>query len=287
MIRRQGRTGRDVKEVVTVLDSSPILLLGTGFEWAEASTSRAYNAGLKMHVWITPETDHLEHVQVTDMNVQDVSVARQTPIEHDRVYVFDKGYCDYNWWKEIEDAGSVFVTRLKRNAAYKLLKTQRIPPSDRSSILSDRVITLTNKKPRAGKTNTLAGHPLRVIEIPHPGGKKTPFLIVTNALEKRASDIARLYKDRWSIEILFKWFKQNLKIKKFLGTSRNAVMIQIYTAMIAYLLLQAHKKLLSQTGTLRLKDLLIIAKTSLFTRPKPVTQKPPEQQPQLTLWAQT
>lgn len=282
LIDRQDRQKSDLKQVITVLDSSPILLLGKGFEWAEASTSRAYNAGLKLHAWVLPDTGTLERIEITDMNIQDIKVAHKMPLEPDRIYVFDKGYCDYNWWKDITDAGSVFVTRLKRNAAYRVIGTNEIGPEDQ--ILADQIIELTNKHPRPGKTNTLAGHPLRLIQIPHPGGKNRPFLIVTNDLTRPATDISRLYKDRWSIEMVFKWLKQNLKIKRFMGTSRNAVLIQIFTAIIAYLLLRAHKKLFSNTTSFRLKDLLTLARTSLFTRPKPKKPKPKYSNQQLHLW---
>jgi putative transposase len=178
-----------------------------------------------------------------------------------------KGYCDYNWWKAIEDKGSHFVTRLKKNAAYTLLHTYPVAEEDKGFILKDSLITLSNKHPRGGKNNDLAGSPLRLIEIRHPSSTEKPFHIVTNAVNASASSIAGWYKERWSIELLFKWLKQNLKIRRFLGESRNAIMIQIFVAIIAYALLKLYQTA-AHLITLRLKDVGVLVKANLFTRPK-------------------
>lgn len=113
--------------------------------------------------------------------------------------------------------------------------------------------------------NELSGIPLRLVEIQHPNGKEEPFMIVTNALEVSARDITDWYKERWSIELLFMWLKQNLKIKRFMGKSRNAIMIQLFVALISYVLLKLCQKM-SQPFS-RMKDVCILAKTHLFTRP--------------------
>ena len=135
---------------------------------------------------------------------------------------------DFNWWLEIIEAGSHFVTRIKTNAAYKVLKTRAPDDDEDNNVRKDQIIELTNKAPRAGKINKLAGRKLRLIEIEHPGGKNRPFLIISDMLDVTASQIASYYKQRWSIELLFKWIKQNLKIKRFMGESRNAILIQIH-----------------------------------------------------------
>ena len=130
--------------------------------------------------------------------------------------------------------------------------------------MSDQVIRLTNTNPGAGRTNKLAGVPLRLVRIPHPGGKTRPFWIVSNDLQASADEIANCYKQRWSIELLFKWLKQNLQIKTFLGENRNAILIQIYVAIIAYVLLNRFHKLVGKCCHARLKDILVYITNNLF-----------------------
>ena len=259
--RRQKRA---LHQVLTILDASQITLQGRGHGWAKQARTRT--PGLKLHVQMHGEAGVLDYVDVTSTNVNDVTAAKEVGLEGGRVYVFDKGYCDYNWWHQIITTGSDFVTRLKRNAAYKTLKSIPIK-SGQHDILADQIIVLTNKNPRAKKLNTLAGVPLRLIQIKHPSGKRHPFLIVSNKLDASAQQIAQLYKRRWSIELLFKWIKQNLKIKRFMGQSRNGVTIQIYVAVIAYVLLKLYKDMLDPDHTLRLKDLMVSLKTGIFSRP--------------------
>lgn len=261
LITSGRRRERHAKAMLSILDSSPIQLAGRGHDWAEASRYMNRSQGLKLHLLLTPEDGGLDYAAITDMNVNDVTDAMNMPLEAGRIYLFDKGYCDYNWWRDILDAGSHFVTRIKSNAAWKTLDERLVTTPE---IVSDRIIELTNRAPRAGKINHLAGRPLRLVEIAHPAGKVTPFLIVSDMLDVPASEIAALYKQRWDIELLFKWIKQNLKIKRFLGESRNAILIQIYTAIIAYLLLRAFRKLLGNWPPLRLKDIAVMCQISLF-----------------------
>ena len=264
----------NLRTLLYVLDSSPIILRGRGLKWGEASHTRTCDGGLKLHAMMTPADGMLHYVSITDMNVNDISDAQTMSLQAGRIYLFDKGYCDYNWWYNILEIGSHFVTRIKRNAAYRTVETRSIKEEDKSFILSDKVIELTNKTPRSGKLNRLAGTPLRLIEIPHPGGKKTPFLIVSSLLNEPAEKIAEAYKQRWQIELLFKWIKQNLKIKRFMGESRNAILIQIYVAIIAYLLLHAYNKLMGANAFKRLKDLIIDLRCHLF-HPRSIIEHPP------------
>jgi len=116
--RRQRRRRREMRGLVSILDSSLIRLQGRGLEWAAASRTRAHNQGLKLHLQVDRSDADIECFEVTDAHVSDIEPARGVPLEEGRIYVFDKAYCDYNWWKEIADEGSCFVTRLKRNAAF-------------------------------------------------------------------------------------------------------------------------------------------------------------------------
>lgn len=221
MIARTAPRKKGMAEFMTILDASTITLKGRGYDWIEESKTRASYGGLKLHVQMNYATELLEYAEVTATNINDLTAALDFPLEPGRLYVFDKGYCDYNWWHKIQETGSHFVTRLKRKAAYKVIKTQGIASDDQGFILQDQVIELTNKHPRAGKTNNLAGIPLRLIQIKHPGGKNRLFLIVSNNLTATAAEISGWYKKRWSIELLFKWVKQNLKLKRFIGQSRD------------------------------------------------------------------
>ena len=282
LIERTGRKARAVKNLVSVLDSSPIRLKGRGLDWAGASRTRVGNQGLKLHLGLEPDAGLVTFAKLTGMTVNDITAATDMPLEENRIYLFDKGYCDYNWWSQIIEAGSHFVTRIKKNAAYKVVETRQLSCDEAENVLSDKVIMLTNKSARGGKTNKLAGRPLRLVEITHPGGKAQPFLIVSDIMDASASQIAAWYKRRWSIELMFKWIKQNLKIKRFMGESKNAIMIQIFVAIIAYMLVAMYKNLLATSHKGRLKDLIITLKTGLFqphkTRQWPRLKPNPDQQ---------
>ncbi len=281
------RKHKKTKLLLSALDSSPIRLCGRGHDWAEKTRVRLHSQGFKLHLMVTPGNGAIDYANITDMNVNDITDARNMTLESGRIYVFDKGYLDFNWWHEICEAGSHFVTRIKKNTAYKVLEIRPLLPDENDNILKDMVIELTNKRPRGGKTNRLAGRRLRLIEIEHPGGKKdSPFYIISDMMDATASEIADCYKQRWSIELLFKWLKQNLKIKRFMGESRNAILIQIFVAIIAYMLVRLYRKLLANNFTGRLKDLLVTLKTGLFQRPEDYHKRrtePPDAQPMLLM----
>lgn len=264
---RLNKQSKGLEKLLTILDGSLIRLADRGHEGAKETTTRNHNMGLKLHVQYNCSDDQVEYIEVEDAHRSEVTIAQKIALKVNRIYIFDKGYCDYNWWKNIADKGSIFVTRLKKNAAYKVLQSYEIGDEDKGFILKDQLITLSNRHPRAKKINELAGVELRLVEIRHPSGKNKPFMIVTNSVQASAQSIAGWYKKRWSIELLFKWLKQNLKIKRFMGESRNAIMIQVFVAMIAYLLLKSYKEMF-QKAPMRLKDLSTLIKTSLFMRPK-------------------
>jgi putative transposase len=171
-------------------------------------------------------------VEMSCANVNDSTVGQSWPIVEDTVYVFDKGYYDFNWWWKIDQNKAFFVTRLKYNVALEVIRS--FPVAD-EKILEDGLFEFKNKNPRGGKKN-LYTKPLRRVVVKREG-KETPLILVTNLLDVPAETIGELYKERWGIELFFKWIKQNLRIKKFLGRTENAVKIQIVIALIAYLLL--------------------------------------------------
>lgn len=288
MIARSQEKSSPLEEILVLLDSSQISLMDYGYEWAEESRTRNLSRGVKLHLQMEEKSRNITYAEVTSTNINDITKALEIPLEEGRIYVFDKGYCDYNWWHKIHKTGSRFVTRLKKNAAYKVVRENKILKEDQGFILKDQIIELTNKQPRAGKINELAGHPLRLINIKHPSKKGKDFMIVSNDLEVEAGEISLWYKKRWGVELLFKWVKQNLKLKRFLGRSRNAVLIQIYVAIIAYILLKIYKKMTAHKYQIRLKDTLITIKVGLFTRPETFNKRRRRRkklsQNQLTLW---
>jgi putative transposase len=231
----------ELGSVLRLIDSSPIIYKGRNNQWTKETSCHRIE-GLKLHLSIEPDGNALDYLNITDSRVNDISDAVGMPLEAGKIYVFDKGYCDYNWWRNIAAAGSIFVTRLKYNAAYKMVKQHAISTENTGFILSDQTIELTNKSPRGGKKNTLAGIALRLIEVARPDGKK-PLMIVCNDLEQAAEIIAGYYKTRWQIELFFKWIKRYLKVKTFLGESKNSIKIQLYCAIIAYLLMWMWHKL--------------------------------------------
>lgn len=168
--------------------------------------------------------------------VHDVTPAKAFEIEKGATYVFDLGYYDYGWWARLDEAGCRFVTRLKSNTPFDANAVLPVAPD--SAVLSDRIGHLPARL-AASRRNPLAD-PVREIVIRRDGDKT--LRLVTNDLDAPAQEIAGLYKQRWEIELFFRWIKQNLKISRFLGTSENAVKIQIYVALIAFLALSAAHK---------------------------------------------
>lgn len=262
---------KNIEKVLTALDSSLIALNGRGHEWAQETKTRHSNTGLKLHVQYNHSEDFIEYVAVSHSNVNDLKIAHKLPIQSNRIYVFDKGYCDYKWWKSIADEESVFVTRLKKNAAYKVIKNYPIGKEDKGFIHSHQKIVLSDRYWQSKRKGASFEVPLQLITIQHPSGKEAPFMIVTNDLNASAQQIAGWYKERWSIELLFKWLKQNLKIKRFMGESHNAIMIQIFIALISYILLKIYNNM--SGNLLRLKDVCTLVKSNLFTRPKLYNRK--------------
>lgn len=260
----QGRLKHNIEEMLYLIDASPITLKGLGYDhWTSAHRTRN-TQGLHIHVLYDAHHALPIDTQVTTPTTPEIKVAQQLPIQPGATYVFDRGYYDYNWWHRIDQAGARFVTRFKRDAALTVLESRSQPYSGSSAVLADEVVTFRIKQPRAGKTNHYQT-PLRRITIDRPDNA-TPLVLATNDLQSDAQEIADLYKARWQIELFFKWLKQNLKIKRFYGRSENAVKIQIYTALITYLLIYHYKKINNEFQSLR--ECLQVLSRSIFERPE-------------------
>jgi len=161
--------------------------------------------------------------------------------EKGAIYVFDKGYYDYSWWHQFDQAEAIFVTRFKKNAAVSCLEDHPVPHADHDIIEHDQSVVFKNRIPRGGCVNPYV-KPLRRIVVQRPD-HKTPLILATNDFTRTAAQIAQDYRTRWAIELWFKWIKQRLKIKAFLGRSENAVRIQIAIALITFLLADQYRQL--------------------------------------------
>jgi len=222
------QTRQEGAAMVTLLDASPVPL-GKLCKWP------SWNGrirGLKLHMVYDPQADLPRCVEITPANVNDVEVGRRTPVVRGTTYVFDKGYCHFGWWREINDGGAFFVTRAKVNLRLRASAWRLRAPvaGDGCTVLDDAEVAYV------GKGNARLPIPLRRIRVRRDSGGK--ITLITNDLARSAVEIAALYKSRWQIELLFRWIKQHLRIKKFLGNNENAVRLQILAAMIAYLLLR-------------------------------------------------
>jgi hypothetical protein len=230
---------QEAAKLMYLLDSTSITLKGRQFDrWTSATRTRN-TQGIKLHLLLEKATRIPKWYSLSAANVNDVEQALFVPLQRDVLYVFDKGYCDYNWWHQIDTAGAHFVTRFKNNAALVLQEERPIPPDVQGIVLRDEIVSFKRRHP-SGKRVNLYDKPLRRITIHRPG-KATPLVLATNDLDSPAADIAQRYKERWEIELFFKWIKQHLKIKEFFGRSVNAVHIQIVTALISYLLVALYR----------------------------------------------
>jgi IS4 transposase len=254
-------------EMVRLIDSSPVPL-GKMCKWAEWN---GRIRGMKLHVVHQPQ-DGPRCIEITSATVNDVAIGRQTPLEAGVTYVFDKGYCHFGWWRKINDDGAFFVTRAKKNLRLRAIGWRAREPvaGDGFTVLDDAEVIYVSKG------NARLPIPLRRIRVRRDKGGI--ITLITNDLTRSAVEIAALYKSRWQIELLFRWIKQHLRLRKFLGNTENAIRLQILAAMIAYLLLRIaarHSRL--DMPAIRFADLV---SACLFAR-KPIAQiqRPPDVHP--------
>ena len=229
MAQLQRGYRRKIGDCVRLIDSTSVRLSSLSGHWA---TFSAGVCGAKAHIIYDPDADQPLYLMVTPANVNDITAAKEMPIEAGAIYVFDLGYYDYGWWATLDQAGCRIVTRLKANTPFAIVEDHPVPPG--SSIRSDRTGHLP-KRLAASRNNPMSGL-VREVRVVIETGKV--LRIFTNDLTASAQQIADLYKRRWAIELFFRWVKQTLKISHFLGTSENAVRLQIAVALIAFLLLR-------------------------------------------------
>jgi len=208
------------------LDASTIDLCLSVFPWAEFRTTKG---AIKLHVGLNHDGYLPEFVTVTDGKDHDVTVGRTLQFPKGSIVAVDRGYNDYGWYNQLTENGIFFVTRLKSNA--KTRTVERRPVLANKGLTSDHTIEFTGVQ-----TAKKCPVQLRRIGYRDPETGKH-YVFLTNNFKLAAKTIADIYKARWQVELFFKWIKQNLKIKSFIGTSKNAVMTQIWIALCVYLLL--------------------------------------------------
>lgn len=209
------------------IDSTTIDLCLAQYDWAYY---RKHKGAIKLHTELDLSGNIPCFVVMSNGKMSDIRAAKNNiSIVPDSIYTFDKGYYDLRWFQQISNQNAFFMTRIKNNAQIEILG-QHHPPNVKKGILRDEIIWFTGVQ----SAKKFPGE-LRLVEFFDEETGKT-YQFITNNFNLAASTIAGIYKRRWQIELFFKWIKQNLKIKSFLGTSENAVMTQIWIALIHYLL---------------------------------------------------
>jgi hypothetical protein len=220
---------KGVAEASYLIDASSLSLDQRSLDWARFSHKMC---GVKLHIVYDPDADRPLYAAITPARTNDITVAQQMPIEPGATYVFDLGYYDYAWWANLDAQGCRIVTRFKKNTPLALIEELPVPTD--GPVLSDRIGLLPARQ-GAGRRNPMQ-QAVREVRVTTDTGKV--LRILSNDLDAPAQELADLYKRRWAIELFFRWVKQTLKITRFLGTSENAVKIQIAVALIAFLLLR-------------------------------------------------
>ena len=249
--RCQGLAPRNkafkLKGKIFLLDASLVELTLSLFPWA---TYRKTKGAAKLHIGLDADGYLPAFVNLTNGKEHEVNWARNLDLPKGSYVVFDRGFTDYTWYEELTENDVFFVTRLKSNAVVKPGQCRRGRKSP--GVIEDRQIQL-GKISQTFRLITYRDEETDIV-----------YQFLTNALDLAAKTVADLYKERWQIELFFKWIKQNLKVKSFLGTSRNAVLTQLWIALCAYLML-AFLKFQAKIG-LSMQQMLRLLQVNLFER---------------------
>lgn len=208
------------------LDATTIDLCLSMYDWAKFRTTKG---AVKLHVKLNHAGYLPNFAVITEAAVHEQKSVVHIPLERNDVVVFDRGYTDFAWYRSLVDKGVFFVTRLKKNAAYKIVERRSV--KHLKNIYSDHIIEL-----KGFYTKQKYPYLLRRIRCKDPETGKI-IVVLTNQFDWSAKTISQIYKDRWQIELFFKSLKQQLKVKSFLGTSKNALLSQLWVALIAFLML--------------------------------------------------
>lgn len=214
------------KNKLLSLDATHLGLCMELYPWARYSRRKG---AIKLHMTLDHQGYLPTMMVITTGKQSELAVARRQSYEPGTILTFDRGYIDFEWFNRLNEGGVLFVTRLKSVARYDVVEERKVPQN--RGVVSDRIVCFTARRTQRRYPNLL-----RVVTIRTEDDEELTFL--TNHLQLGASTVGAIYKDRWQIESFFKMLKQNLRIKTFIGTSANAVWIQIWTALIAMLLLK-------------------------------------------------
>ena len=262
------RHGFRFKGKLFSVDGSLIDLSMKVFPWADYNKKKA---AFKLHVGLDHDGLIPGFAALTSSKASEMEQANQWFFPKGSVLVFDKGYNSYTWHHTLTQRGFIWVTRIRGNALYRVIERRSVAQG--AQVTSDQIIEYTGKKAQQEQLP-----PIRRVGYRDPETGKH-YVFITNQFKWSAQTIADIYKQRWQIELFFKWIKQNLKIKAFLGTSENAVMTQILVALCLYLLL-AYLKFQSRVGKslqqiLRLLQLNLFIRRPLLELLQPIKHHPP------------
>ncbi|WP_304511262.1 IS4 family transposase [Desulfopila sp. IMCC35008] len=260
------------KGKILLLDATTINLCLTVFPWA---TYRKTKGAIKLNFGLDADGYLPVFMDMTEGKRHEIELARALKLPAGSCVVFDRGYTDYSWYGDLDKSNITFVTRLKSNSGAYQFGNRRKP--DTEDVVLDCKVKLPGHQATFRQVNY----------VDPETGKEYQFL--TNSKKIKASEVAAIYKERWQIELFFKWIKQNLKVKTFLGTSPNAVLTQLWIALCVYLLLSYFKFMAKFRGSI--SEILRILQLSLFER-RPLSDllRPPDKvhqetnSPQLLLW---
>lgn len=219
---------QQIRRKIYLLDASVISLSLSLFDWAKFRTRKG---AVKLHLLLDYEGCLPAFADLTHGKVADINAARKMNLPTDSILVFDMGYYDFSWWNKLDSMNNWFVTRSKDNMDYQIVEEFDISDEKDKNVLQDSNIRLTGLK-----SHNEYPKMLRRVRF-WDEVNKNELVFITNNRSWTATTVARIYKERWNIESFFKLIKQNLKIKSFVGTSENAVQIQIWTALVTILLL--------------------------------------------------
>jgi hypothetical protein len=240
------------KNKLLSLDSSTISLCLSLFPWAKF---RRTKGAVKLHLLLDHDGYLPTYAYISNGKKHDVTIARKVPLAPGSIVAMDRGYNDYKLFASWTENGIFFVTRLKENAGYEVVEEHTVPKN--RNILADQFIRFTGFYAQKNCPHTLR----RVVVWDKE--KQRQIVLLTNHLRFGSTTISAIYKDRWQIELFFKALKQNLKVKTFVGTSENALYIQIWTALIAMLLIK-YLQFKSKFGW-SLSNLVAFLRWNLFT----------------------
>ena len=245
--------GFDLDNTIYALDSTTIDLCLSLFPWA---TFRKTKSAVKMHTLLNLKGSIPEFIHISEGSVHDVNILDELLVQPSAIYLMDRGYLDYSRLFALHQAGAFFVTRTKSNTRIRRIYSH---PVDKSTgLICDQTIRLTN-------FYAAKDYPDQLRQVKYYDGEiDKRFVFLTNLFNIPALTIAMLYKARWGVELFFKWIKQHLRIKRFFGTTINAVKTQIWIAVSVYVLVAIIKKQLAPNRSLY--TLLQILSLSLFEK---------------------